>query len=152
MVNPERRQRLCLPLVRKAQLNSPLSVFEISSVGFQHRVDEPDVWASSFHVWLDFHHVALSRCRCLLVGTECKYVDDSKSLNRASSCVESFGCTRVTYASTASSSPGRCCFLGLTRLLCSWLASSFSFSMRLQSAALHRGRECFFNGHFLTES
>ena len=105
--------------------NSPLSLFEITSVGFQHRVEEPDVWASSFYVWLDFHHVAvepacvfasLSRCRSLLVGTECKYVDDSKSLNRASSCAESFRCTwvirSVTSASTASSSPARCCFLG----------------------------------------
>ena len=74
------------------------------------------MWTSSFHVWLDFHHVALSRCRSLLVGTECKHVDDSKSLTRASSCVESFRCSwvfrSVATASTASSSPGRCCFLG----------------------------------------
>ena len=76
------------------------------------------MWASSFHVWLDFHHVAvepacvfasLSRCRL-------QHVDDSKSLTRASSCAESFRCTwvirSVASASTASSSPDCCCFLG----------------------------------------
>ena len=115
----ERPWRLCLLLVWKAQCSDlgpqdPLGCL-------QRRIEEPDVWTSSFTLWLVFHQVAaepacilhLFHDVALLASTAC-HTSQTPSLTRVSSCVEGFRCTwvinSVTSASTASS-PIRCCVL-----------------------------------------
>ena len=81
------------------------------------------MWAASFHVWLDFHHVAVEPACVLRLFHDGALFEWEKCAMRrllqvSHPCLELCGVLsvhlvyQVTSASISSSSPAGCCFLG----------------------------------------